>query len=561
MAYCTLANEILRHRNQADGSNNVSARPDRNLEPRTGTNRGKSLTCDETAAEGSPPKQRGRRRSSIPASLPDLSIVDRGSSTDIIRSRGRVDSLEPAPSPTAPRQKKSQPGDADPKPAAPQQQQHQRRGSMLRAGLIAFDQSSVLAALQQRAERDTARSPPATPRAQSVVSVNLDRRSHATTSRPPSRAPSRPPSRTPSRRPSLLEGGPMSPILSYFQNPETDQEYHEIGSLDDRLESKTLVSCPESPTDFMSPKSDTTMVEEPENYSPSHDKIVEDMRAYLPDYELGKPLKSPSIPSTPSPRRYAHQQRALSEDIVLSKGGRTSSVPFRSRAKTGNGMLELRANSGKDWTPTQSPMSAPHRRKMSLNIPVKAAIPESEVAHTPPMKTSRSDMFPRKHSPSTVTSTDLTKEERELSYKHRHTFIGTASLDDFLEFLEVSASYMTTKEAVAKAFILLSAHEQLYARQCSTSQEGWDLVHKIKPEDKYIDYLAQLQVKLGSITLRQFLGLIHFDDKDEVNAVRAVEAFSAASHLDSKAGSEMGSKAKAFRSWLLTQKDGQIGQK
>ena len=43
-------------------------------------------------------------------------------------------------------------------------------------------------------------------------------------------------------------------------------------------------------------------------------------------------------------------------------------------------------------------------------------------------------------------------EERELEYKHRHIFVGTASLDDFLEILEVGPTYTTTKRQVAKAF-------------------------------------------------------------------------------------------------------------
>jgi hypothetical protein len=68
-----------------------------------------------------------------------------------------------------------------------------------------------------------------------------------------------------------------------------------------------------------------------------------------------------------------------------------------------------------------------------------------------------------------------------------------------------------------------------------------------------VDYIVQLRVKLGSITLRQFLDLIPFDEDDEAAAVHVVEAFSIASHMDTTAAIGTISKAKAFRSWLVEQ--------
>ncbi|KAF2466410.1 uncharacterized protein BDR25DRAFT_182223, partial [Lindgomyces ingoldianus] len=145
------------------------------------------------------------------------------------------------------------------------------------------------------------------------------------------------------------------------------------------------------------------------------------------------------------------------------------------------------------------------------------------------------------------------QQERELEYKHRHTFIGTASLDDFLELLEMSKDYTTTDKArVSKAFTILAANEQIQARQGSSKGEGWEMVFRITPNlaERCTDYLTQAQIKLGALSLRNFLNLIPFDEKEITPAMSVVEAFCAASHLDAQAGGN-GSKAKSFRSWVV----------
>ncbi|KAI4681275.1 uncharacterized protein J4E88_005783 [Alternaria novae-zelandiae] len=127
-----------------------------------------------------------------------------------------------------------------------------------------------------------------------------------------------------------------------------------------------------------------------------------------------------------------------------------------------------------------------------------------------------------------TTSVDaLTPEERDLEYKHRHTFIGTGSLDDFLETLETTPNHTATKDAIARAFVKLAASEQLYARQCSAGQ-GWDLVMRTTlslMDVTSVDYIVQSQVKLGSITLRQFLDLIPFDEVDEATQLALAQSF------------------------------------
>ena len=148
----------------------------------------------------------------------------------------------------------------------------------------------------------------------------------------------------------------------------------------------------------------------------------------------------------------------------------------------------------------------------------------------------------------------LDREERDLEYIHRHTFIGTASLDDFLELLDVSSDHTTSKVKVAKAFTSLAATEQLQAREQSLSGEGWEFVSRIDATSNQDDYVTNAHVKLGSICLRQFLELVPFDEKDEVAAMNVVEAFGAASHLDASVGISTGLKARGFRKWMLRQR-------
>lgn len=157
----------------------------------------------------------------------------------------------------------------------------------------------------------------------------------------------------------------------------------------------------------------------------------------------------------------------------------------------------------------------------------------------------------------------LAAEEREMEYKHRHTFIGTASLDEFLKILEISSSDRVTQSALARAFIELASSEHLYARQCSTKSDGWGLVTRTTVGYNDVattDYVVQSRVKLGTITLRKFLSLIPFEKDNTVAAMKVIDAFSAASHLDTKTNMDAENKARAFRSWIISQSSMQIAE-
>lgn len=306
----------------------------------------------------------------------------------------------------------------------------------------------------------------------------------------------------------------------------------------------------EIPRDLTSPASDVTLYEEPILYSLSQLKGGGDNEAYAScDVTKVHAGIGGSLPTPVARCRPRHPHR-LSSDTASSTA-RTLSMPLQERAKTDDGMLQLKANASK----TSSSLFAPrrgHRRKISLNLPVNTSVTTPERSHHRRNFSTRWFESPcRPLSRITITPQSSSQGELELEYKHRHTFIGTACLDDFLELLEVNMVHDTTRHAVTKTFILLASTEQMYARQCSTTPDGWHVVSRTTPDLTSTDYIAQLQVKLGSITLRQFLELIPFDEKDEVGALRVVEAFLAASHLDAKAGIGAESKARAFRNWML----------
>lgn len=248
-------------------------------------------------------------------------------------------------------------------------------------------------------------------------------------------------------------------------------------------------------------------------------------------------------PLTP---RHARHRRIVSTDSAVKPVPKRS-VPIKNRRVTNDGIVEFKAKADAGASKEHSSMAPPEkpsRRKISVAIPVKVQPAQ------PPLPTPLSASTLVNEVPP-----ETEKEERELEYKHRHTFIGTASLDDFLELLELSSAHTTTKRQVAKAFVLLAAAEQVQARQSSTSGSGWELVARITPDiaPGYADYLNQAHVKLGSISLCQFLELVRWDEKEEVAALSVVEAFCAASHIDRGVVAGTRSKARAFRSWMVKQ--------
>jgi hypothetical protein len=255
-------------------------------------------------------------------------------------------------------------------------------------------------------------------------------------------------------------------------------------------------------------------------------------------------------PSTFGEPHYSQHHQDYSTDSV-SGAVKTPSKSIRARSRTNGGLLEFRASAKKqnELKPVRG-----DRRNVSLNFPVKPQFsPSGGVEFDSPCPRS-GRMLTTTYAPEDTDTTTLSKAEYDIRYKQRHTFVGTESLDNFIETLETTHEGTTSKLAVMKAYTMLACNEQILARQTSPSSTGWDAVSRITPEIAAFDYITLARVKLGSVTLQQFLDLIPFNQQDEVTVQAVVEAFIAASHKDAKSGTGTGSKARAFRQWMLKQK-------
>lgn len=396
---------------------------------------------------------------------------------------------------------------------------HQRRPSMWRMGLLYLDRgdSGILAALKNAGGHD-ARQPPGSPQSQFSPTSEAEQQSLDARLR----------RRSMSQSSVQWVPPPEGPVLKFAHS-----------------------RAKASDGDTFSPNSDRTLFEEPELLSLDRPQSTPGSPDYF-SFE-NDPTTRTEVMSAPMQRRVRHA-RAPSTEPNFSKANKRASLPLRARTKTNEGLLQLQANPSK---PERAPPG--HERRISLGIPLKPAIAQEglqrskfgSLIDTPP-QTPKTPRTPRQRAPEkSGPAATLRQKERDLEYKHRHTFIGTASLDDFLEVLEVSQGHTTTKAAVGKAFLILASSERLLARQASSTASGWDLVSRTIPDVVNTDYVIQAHVKLGSITLWQFLELIPFDDQEEAGAMSVVEAYSAASHMDSKAGVGATSKAKAFRTWMV----------
>lgn len=320
---------------------------------------------------------------------------------------------------------------------------------------------------------------------------------------------------------------------------------------------------PEDASDTASSTSDTTLFEDAPLCTPSQLGCDEDISAYVAcnDTSMGgvSITWTPQIAEQeidPVAKRPLRHRRYVSSQSSFGVT-ETPQIPLRSRSRTNDGLLLFRADHSKE--PTDNVPRIRHRRKVSLNLTVNSHACQAEAAQRSRKSDIRSCTKRTSGIETAYYTTILdavTQEERDLEYKHRHTFIGTGSLDDFLEILETTPHHTATRDAVARAFVQLASSEQLYARQYSARTQGWDLVSRTTlnvVDVTSVDYVVQSQVKLGSITLRQLMELMPFDAFNEVGAIRIVEAFSVASHMDAMAGIGAQSKARAFRRWIVEQ--------
>lgn len=245
---------------------------------------------------------------------------------------------------------------------------------------------------------------------------------------------------------------------------------------------------------------------------------------------------------------------AYSVESVSSTVRKSSPTTLRSRGKTNRGLLEFKAKAA---GPREPLLTRKHRRVLSLNLPIRPSFSQPDSA--PPTPAQPSTFIASTPRLSDDEATAAAQIDAELQYKQRHIFVGTASLHAFLEALETSSSETTTKPAVMKAFTALASKEQLMARRSSQNPDDWNLVTRITPDtlDYGYSYITLARVQLGSISLQQFLDSIpfhfHHTCHEHAPLVAVVDAFKIASHMDAVESSNSNTKARAFRTLVLSQ--------
>lgn len=306
-------------------------------------------------------------------------------------------------------------------------------------------------------------------------------------------------------------------------------------------------TCTPPPSDNGALGSDTTSTIADESASPKAVKPVadfdddavagageDDMES--PDRTLVDITDTTNGPITP---QYYRHRRNFSVDSASNTTRRSAPRTLRAQRNNNGGLLEFRASAAKpvDTTPTRA-----HGRNTSMTLTIPKIVSQVGGSQQTQVQAATPDK------PSIAAQAEL-----ELQYKYRHIFIGTASLHDLLDTLDLSTLTSTTKLAVMKAFVALASKEQRLYRRNSINPDDWDLVTRITSAVSDFDCITMARVRVGSITLQQFVDSIPFDSNDETSLLATVEGFKNASRMDAEQGRCGGSKTQVFRAWLLSQ--------
>lgn len=261
---------------------------------------------------------------------------------------------------------------------------------------------------------------------------------------------------------------------------------------------------------------------------------------------------TPSTPPSPTPKR----------------------LPFRtpSRSRRPDGLLEFKAS------PVKSPAKShgrEHRRTQSLKLPILINLPPATERALSPQKSRKRARI--EEAEVDEGEGDIQQAERLLQYIHQRIFIGTASLDNFLDVLELCPSetatpYIptTTLPGIRKAFSIVASTEQTHIRQqIQHSQvlqrlgmtENWTLLRRINPEAHNRDHLSQAHIKIGCISLYEFLEYVGggYGDEERIRVTKVVRAWERAARRDmgimGREGEARG-RAQDYLKWAVRQVEG-----
>jgi hypothetical protein len=114
-----------------------------------------------------------------------------------------------------------------------------------------------------------------------------------------------------------------------------------------------------------------------------------------------------------------------------------------------------------------------------------------------------------------------------LQFQLENTFVGTISANRFLKALDKDSKGYTTKATVAKAFITLAAKEHTRIIAQGFISTGVTIVTADMTE-QWSDIILQQKIKLGTVSLWNFLAKIDFWGDDSVSDVEVIRAFNEA---------------------------------
>jgi hypothetical protein len=138
-----------------------------------------------------------------------------------------------------------------------------------------------------------------------------------------------------------------------------------------------------------------------------------------------------------------------------------------------------------------------------------------------------------------------------LQFQLENTFIGTICANKFLKALDKDSKGYTAKASVAEAFIALAAKEHALMIAQGVISTGVTIVTADMTE-QWSDINLQQRIKLGTVSLWDFLAKIDFWGDDSVSDVEVIRAFNEAATEELEDGkvAESGNSPDFTGRWL-----------
>ncbi|KAF2744100.1 hypothetical protein M011DRAFT_196869 [Sporormia fimetaria CBS 119925] len=234
-------------------------------------------------------------------------------------------------------------------------------------------------------------------------------------------------------------------------------------------------------------------------------------------------------------------------------------LPLAKRRRNTHGLLDLQTSAVREAPATVGPDGAKHKRSQSLKLPIMIKPYWDKATALQVNPATPSSMYNHRIA-------QLQKQrvaEQELQYLHQHIFIGTASMDDFLNALVMSPDHMTRSSDVIRAFAMLAEREQECFRRKAMfcDREMWELVRPVDPAADNEDFLSLTHIRLGTVSLEEFFCKLECRNPSReclIPVVAVMKTFERMSRKDIERERDgYMTRAAVFRKWYV---DEQVGR-